>query len=467
MRLSGVFLALLWAPALFGTDPRNDRFRAIQIPPVANPSLVKLDFDKDIFRHSPSGYGDIRVRDSKGVVQSHVEMRPTQTLSESRKTIFSGKTLSAMPIDGGGFQVEVGIEENTPRPTGLRINTPLSDFENRVTIYGLKKEGGETKLAEGLLVDYRSLVDYRVDSINFDAGAFKKFRIVVAKPTVQQESAILELSRKAGAPNAERLNILRRPFRIEGIDFFTTTEVVLHEQPLREEVAPESFATFVDDPTKITIVEFETSGAPFGGVEFFPKTTNFRRKARLEYGTMIPGSKTGSPQKESQMNWTIASQGTLSSLDFQGHKSRNTRLECPESRQTKWRLVIENGDSPAVEVESVKIVTGKIQLVFLALPGESYQLEYGDHQANPASFDTAAIQAMLQKKVQPLIGQLGEVRLRELPAVEKPAESWLQWLMHQKGLFGIVVLALAVILGFTLYQTAKRVNAESEPPPAG
>ena len=467
MSFSFVLLALSWASAVFGADPRNDRFRLIQLPQVTAPTLVELDFDKDIFRHSPSGYGDIRVRNSKGVVQSHLESRPTQTQSESRKIFFSGKTLSAKPIEGGGFQVDVEIGENAARPTGLRINTQLADFENRVTIYGLKKDDKETNLAEGLLVDYRSLVDYRVDSITFDAGEFKKFRIVVAKPTVQQESAILELSRKAGAPTSERLNILRRPFRIEGIDFFTTTEVVLHEQPRRDEVAPESFATFVDHSSKTTIVEFETSGVPFSGVEIFPISTNFRRQARVEYGTMTPPPKPDSSQKESQISWTAVSRGTLSYLDFQGHKSRNTRLECPESRHTKWRLVIENGDSPPVEVENIKVLIGKVQIVFLAEPGETYQLEYGDPQASPAVFDTAAIQNMMQKNVKALIGHLGKVGIMELAPEQKTTESWAQWLMHQKGLFGVVVLVLAVILGFTLYQTAKRVNGESEPPSAG
>ena len=467
MRLSGFLPALLWVPTLFGADPLNDRFRPIQIPAVTSPSLARVDFDKDIFQHSPSGFGNIRVRDSKGVVQSHVETRPTRSRSEIRKTMFGGKTVSAMPLEGGGFQIEVVIGENAPSPRGLRINTPLSDFENRVTIFGLNNQGKETKLAEALLVDYRSLVDYRVDSINLDAGDFKKFRIVVAKPTVQQESSILELGRKAGEPNAEKVNILKRPFRINSVDFFTTTELVLNEQPLLDEVTPESFSTFVDKDKKITVAEFETWGAPFGGVEIFPKTTNFRRNARLEYAKRISDSKTDSTLKQSEMEWIAVSQGSISSLDFQGHKSRNTRLECPESRQTKWRLLIENGDSPPVELESVKILTGKFQLVFLAFPGENYRLEYGDTQPNQAVFDTAAIQAMLQTKALPLEAQLGEVRMMEPVPEKKPAETWSQWLLHQKALFGVIVLVLAVILGFTLYQTAKRVDTESEPPRMG
>ena len=127
--------------------------------------------------------------------------------------------------------------------------------------------------------------------------------------------------------------------------------------------------------------------------------------------------------------------------------------------------MIENGDSPPVEVESVKVLGGKVQFVFLAQPGENYQLEYGDSQLNSAVFDTAAIQAMLQAKVSPFVSSLGEVRMKD-PGPEQKV-GWFQWLMQQKAFFGVVVLILALILGLTLFQTAKRVNAESDPPPMG
>lgn len=465
MRFSGALLSLLFISAIYAGDPRNDRVRVIKIPALSVASLACVELDKEIFQHSPSGFGAIRVRDSNGVIQSHLEVRPTKIQSETRKTYFSGKTLSALPIEGGGFQIEVEIGDDAIRPNGLRINTPLSDFENKITIFGVNNKGVETKLAEGILADYRSIVDYRVDSILFDAGQFQRFKILVAKPTVQQESALLELSRKAGSPNGERLNILRRPFRIESIDFFKTDQVSLKEELIREEMAPESFASFVDKKNKTTVVEFETWGGPILGVEIFPKTVNFSRKARLEYGNLNSGSKTDLPEKESRIIWTIASTGTISQLDFQGHKSRNTRLECPENRQIKWRIVIENGDSPPVEVESVKILGSKVQFVFLAQPGENYQLEYGDSQLNSAVFDTAAIQAMLQAKVSPFVASLGEVRMKD-PGPEQKV-GWFQWLMQQKAFFGVVVLILALILGLTLFQTAKRVNAESDAPPMG
>ena len=127
--------------------------------------------------------------------------------------------------------------------------------------------------------------------------------------------------------------------------------------------------------------------------------------------------------------------------------------------------MIENGDSPPVEVESVKILGGKVQFVFLAQPGENYQLEYGDSQSNSAVFDTAAIQAMLRAKVAPFVAPLGEVRMMD-PGPEQKVD-WFQWLMRQKAFFGVVVLVLASILGVTLFQAAKRVNAESEHPPMG
>ena len=48
------------------------------------------------------------------------------------------------------------------------------------------------------------------------------------------------------------------------------------------------------------------------------------------------------------------------------------------------------------------------ELVFLAAPDKQYQLMYGSVDAEPASYDTEAIRALLQKDFQPAKAELGE-----------------------------------------------------------
>ena len=455
-------LALILVPFVWAKETPGKRTRSIQFPDLVKTNLVAISLDKDIFLNAGNLFKDLRIKDSKGVVQSHFEWRLVKSKSETRRNEIASETVSAMPTEGGGFQIVFQVDSKRfspphskmPKANGLRIRTPLFDFENRISVKGIDNIGKETPLAEGRLVDYKSVVDYRVDWINFNPLEFTKFKIVVEKPTLEQESTLLELSRKAGTAPLEKLNILRRPFRVDRVDFLIPEEVQLGGVAVLEEIAPLSLKISEDNKTKQTVLEFETGNSPIVGVKLIPKSTNFRRDVHLEhqYATGI------------EFRWLSKANGVFSRLDFQGHQNQMLKLDVAETRADPWRLVIDNKDSPPLEIEGLKLFVPQIQLVFMAQPGEKYLLEYGDPEAKSPVFDTDSIRNLLFQKVVPQNGQLGEV---QLPTEDPASQPELKWILTSRTWFGVLIAVLGVILGITLIQAAKRITNDPKQTPLG
>ncbi len=452
--------ALILVPMALASEIPTLRTRSIQFPDSDKTNLVAIALDKEIFSKAAALFKDIRIKDSQGVVQSHFEWRQVKSKSETRRNEIASETVSAMPTEGGGFQIVFQVDTKRfppprakmPTPNGLRIRTPLFDFENQISVKGIGNDGKEVPLAEGRLVDYKSVVDYRVDWINFNPLEFTKFKIVVEKPTLDQESALLELRRKAGTIPSEKLNILRRPFRVDRVDFLISEEVQLGGVPVLDEIDPLSFKVSEDIKTKQTLLEFETGYHPLVGVKLLPKSTNFRRDVHLEhqYATGI------------EFRWSSKAHGVFSQLDFQGNQNQALRLDVAETRADPWRLVIDNNDSPPLEIEGLKLLVPQLQLVFMAQPGEKYHLEYGDPEAKSPVFDTDSIRKLLLQKVVPQIAQMGEVQLRTEDPIGQPD---VLSIMKSRAWFGILILVLGLILGITLIQAAKRVSTDAPKAP--
>ena len=70
-------------------------------------------------------------------------------------------------------------------------------------------------------------------------------------------------------------------------------------------------------------------------------------------------------------------------------------------------IVIDNRDSPPLDVTGVEAEGNVYELVFLASPDARHQLLYGAPRVEPARYDTAAIQTLLQEGFAPQRAELG------------------------------------------------------------
>ncbi|RLS39376.1 MAG: DUF3999 family protein [Planctomycetota bacterium] len=446
--------ALLLATLSLAESPRNHLHRDIQVPARNQPTLTTVTLDPAIFLKAAGGLADLRVVDGDGVVESHLTRRLTKPQSQERWSESQGETITAGPLEGGGFRMVVRLRPGQGKPTRIRIVSPLHDFENRLLVEGMAADGSAQHLAEGVLADYHSMIDFKIDSIQFAPGNFREFRITVEKPTLLQEAALLELTRQAGKTETERVNIVRSPFRIDRIDFLSVEEVRGVDTPVTETVELPGLSIKTDLQKKQTVVEFQTGRQPLAGVELASPSGNFRRAARLERRVATAPAPA----------WRVMASGTLNRFSFQGSSHEQVRLSVDETRLDDWRLVIDNLDSPPIGIEGLRLLVVPIQVVFVATPGQTYHLEFGDPAAQAPAFDLSGIEALLALKAPVLAAQWGEItQTSSVADPELAGKNWGAILLRQTWLLGMVLLVLGALLCVGLFRAAKQVGG----PPAG
>lgn len=139
-------------------------------------------------------------------------------------------------------------------------------------------------------------------------------------------------------------------------------------------------------------------------------------------------------------------------VDFKNLKREELSISFPESRHEQYRLVIENRDSPPLNVEGIEAEGDVYEAVYLGAPNKHYQLVYGAPDAERPAYDTAAIQELLGKAFQPSPAELGAER----PFAAGPAPvNWTRLLSNRPVLWGVITV-MVIALGWGLYQAAQR-----------
>lgn len=438
--------------------------RPISFPAVDRPTLVAVELDGHAHRFARPDQSDIRVKTASGAPESILVHRPVQIRSRLVPAEFQADTVSAGPAAGGAFTLVIRLRPGQPRPNSLRLVTPLRDFEKRVLVEGLAADGRAATLAEGVIADYSSLVDFRSDSIQFDPGQYRQFRVTIDTPTDRQESAIRELVRRAGKPLSERLQATTRPFRVDRVEFSGLTEVGDSEPAQWDRVAPPEWTVVHDAARRETLFQFDTGLRPLVGLELTGAEGNFRRSVRLEVPEKFRGA----------TRWKTVASGVFSRLALGGDAQESTRLTFPESRHGTMRLVISNLDSPPIQATGLRMLAARVEILFMANPGQEYRLEYCDPRARAPAFDTSGIDAALAFGTTPARATLGQpvpgaqpdvpaqveetanAQSPELAPVPPAGESLNRF--FNPWVFGVVLLVLGALLLVSLAQAASRLD---------
>jgi hypothetical protein len=143
-------------------------------------------------------------------------------------------------------------------------------------------------------------------------------------------------------------------------------------------------------------------------------------------------------------------------VDFKTLKRETLSISFPESRHSQFRIVIDDRDSPPLEVTGIKAEGNVYEVVYLAAPDVHYQLLYGSADAEPAKYDTAALQELLRERFRPTQAELGPQTTPQGGRVP-PAFKWSK-LVNNPLLLGAVITLLVVLLGWALYRAVKRMD---------
>lgn len=425
--------------------------REIESPALEQEELLAVALDSDVFAATQDELADLRLLDGKGKPVPYLLLKAQATRARRVRKTWPARNFSARPLDDGSLEITVELDKDDPHANGLTLVSPLRNFEQRVRV-DASADGEQWEPAgnETLIFDYSRYMDVRNDSVSFPETAKRHFRITIDDVTVEQESELLALTRRLqGAEETERterVEVDRRPFRIERIDFWREVEEEQAEGDEKAKYPVTGYRVEQDAAKHQTIVWLDARRQPLTSLKLETPDRNFSRHAVVETEEAQGVNKT----------WRRIGEGTVSRIDFKDVQREDLSISFPQSRQAEYRIVIDDRDSPPLAVKGVAAEGNVYELVYLATPDGHYQLIYGSADADAATYDTAAIQELLRSGFQPSRAELG--KQQPGPGAEQPEEFRPSKLLNNPLLLGGVILLLVVALGWGLLHAAKRMD---------
>lgn len=417
--------------------------------------FTAVPLDAEVYAVSSDQLTDLRILDSTGLEVPFRILKLKENRKRTVEKVWPAKGAQLKP-SADGLEIRFSLQKDDPQPGGLRITTPLNNFEQAVRVYGVAGDK-ETLLADDVIFDYSKYMDVRRVDVPLPVSEFRTFRVVVEQPTSAQESQFVELTRtlQGGGEQSrqERFSIDRRPFRIDRIE--------LRKQDTRLEVksiVEQRWDIDVDDiredrQERETVVEFSTQRQPLTRLQLLTSSLNFGRHVRLEV-PVETGIRT---------EWKQIAGGTLSRLKYQDIDEQHLELTFPETRSQVFRLVVENQDSPPLKIDGLNLSGHVDQLFFMAQPKETYELHFGfpEEPEQRPDYDTMAIDRFLSAGVTPVTAQLGAGSGSDRAA---PVDLSFRQLINSPVFLGILVATMALLLAWGLYGAVKRVDAVDDSP---
>lgn len=455
MRRAWTILAVLAvAREACGAEAAFQFSKEVRSPKLEQEELLAVALDSDVFAATQDTLADVRLSDAAGKPIPYLLRKAQTTIAGREKKTWPARRFSARPQDDG-LVITVELDKDDPHPNGLTIVSPLRNFEQRASVETSADAVEWTPVGEETVIfDYSRYLDVRNDSISFPETARRSFRIIIDDVTVEQRSELRAFARRLeGDQERERTELSaveRRPFRIDRIDFWREVE---KQQVTGDEKAKyPATGHHVDHDAKNhrTIVQFDSRRQPLTTLKLKTADRNFSRHAAVEVKEVHGAAR----------RWREIGSGTLSRIDFKSFRREHLTISFPQARQTQYRFVIDDRDSPPLAIEGIEAEGDVYELVYLAIPGERYHLIYGSLDAEAANYDTAAIQELLRSGFQPTRAELGSEG--PSPGAGQPARIRPSELINNPLLLGTVILLLMVVLGWGLYRAMQRIDKLTE-----
>jgi hypothetical protein len=468
--LAAVLVAIgpLQAPAAPVDQLRFRRPIAVEASGLED--LVAVRLDAEVAAATESGFPDVRVIDGDGAEVSRILRRAAVVKMRDVRRSLPVEQPRLKPLPAGGLEIEFTIdpEKHLGSIDGFRIETPLRNFEQRVQVHRLDEAGAWKPVGnDTLLFDYSQYMDTRQLDVPLPKAqrlpAGGTWRITVEEPTIEQQSTLSEVVRtlegNAETSRKEKTIVARQPFRIDSIQAWHVGDAAEIKGADGIEMPLEVLRVEEEPQEKRTRVRVTTGREPITSLRLSVADRNFGRPARVER----PQPATRNREAGSRPPQILGA-ARVHRIDLRGISTEELAITIPESRDADYEIVIDNADSPALDITGVTAVGPAYEVVFLARPGKAYRLAYGaaisaDRPFAAPQYDTVAIDVALAAGKVPLGGTLGAVEEIAVVPVERP---WLARLFGDPLLIGGTIGVLALLLGLSLYRAAKRIDPPTD-----
>ena len=449
------FITLVTTPIFADDGPQYRWMREIELPEIAATTLVSVPLDSHFFMSTRDGWPDVRLSNNHDQSVAFSIQAAYDKKAKTVRQTWPAQNLAAKVDTATGLRVELALRDDDPLPNGIRIITPLRDFEHQVRVESSTDGNSWTSAGPpSLIFDYSRYVDTRNDFVPLNAANHRRFRLIIEDVTAEQESLLLELHRRLrGADEIDRTEnttIVRRPFRIDRVEFYRDIETEVSSCQQRAKYPTSNFVVAEREKDHQTLLTFDTKREPISELKVITDSENFSRAATVEAEVEDVNGK---------LAWKAISHGTLTRFSVGSIQRNELTLSIRESHASRYRVLIENRDSPALAITGVELSGPLYELMFLASSDQKFTLQYGSPEAKAGHYDTAALQAaLLQGSTRSMAKLASPTENQNVPADQD--RRWVPWNDNRVLVGGI--FALTLLLGWGLYTAGKRIELPAE-----
>ena len=201
--------------------------------------------DRDVYAATRADYADLRIHDDGGAEVPYLLEQASQRQTERVREHCPSEVVSLRDVNGEYLEIVVKLSDKAPSTGGLTVVTPLTNYEHRLKVFGLRGDHDWTPLvSDGLIFDYSRYMDVRNGDVNLPANEFRRFKLEIEQ-VLDRQSPFLELADSSNdgrkGQRIEVSQIERRPFRIDRIDLWRTVERQSALKPRQTGYALEAF----------------------------------------------------------------------------------------------------------------------------------------------------------------------------------------------------------------------------------
>jgi hypothetical protein len=425
-------------------SPANFRYRADLTGELQANTLYQVPLTAEFLRRSEAGLADVRLYDQSGREIPYAIV-PHRLPPEAVPTC----SLQVVAYDQAGSVAEltVKVPDTCPNVAEITLNVADRDFKKHVTVEASDDRKVWQPVAEDVIYDFTSQVDLRRTTLQFAPTEARYLRLTLRDTPPEGEGAAVTLSLRSDGLDLSYSRFRGRKLTIRGLHgkgVPDSRRQTLYDRQTFTGLTPSL------DPAGNTVLILP-AGLPADSLLLDVANPAYFRTVT------VYASDTGA---ENSYRWLKS--GRIHAFPGAGRDETQNRLELSAGVTPFYKIVIQNGDNPPLEVRAVTLEWVRRDLYFVTpAAGGGAMLCVGRPKAPRPVYDTGEFVHAGNWHLRPVTAaDLGPVRHNDRYEPEATPADHAR--LERIGLI-LVVVTLMIVLGYWIVTLIRKGSGS---PPA-
>jgi hypothetical protein len=380
--LAGICAACPGAEAFFVDVGQFQYMRNLTPPSNAPAGIVSFKLDEEVFARTDDSYANMRIFDLKNAEVPFLVRVAKQTVPVFSEDAVRMSTISFEKQEDNKIEIVVESVSNEVSPFVVAVMTNQKNYEKQVTVSGSRDCLVWDVLAlNAPIFDYSKYIDLRNNRIEIKPDPYKYYKVEISNFSESHKSPLISIVREKQGEEItreiEESTLVNEEFKVEEIRFLEKKETLTEKERVIQSHSVHNLTVTNDEERHETMVVIDVRRSPLTSLEVFARDANYSRSVRV-YGTDTVEEKRAHRFGGDDADQHLVASSVISKVELSGYKHDRTtiRFDRPQ-RYQRYRIVIENLDSPALNVYGVKAEGEVHEAFFFCDPKHQYKLLYG------------------------------------------------------------------------------------------